>query len=939
MQSPSATRPVTRLLPLAFLLPLLLTATPAASHVSQSRDSSTGWEGGLWLPHPGGVTNDPAIQVPPNGVTRGGFHGRRALLQASAPASEPPLADTADPSSSAPASSAALAPSSAFPSAPPSASPSDSPTASPSDSPTASPSASPPASPSAPSAPPSSPSPGGVSSGTPLETPATPAPPSGAGGGNAGGGAGNVGDGGATFDMPGPVCEGQCCSNAAPEIPDGMPMMTSSWLSSQLAHGAKIHVRHQCCGFWWRAADGKTWNGSVATSSDFSQPDVSQALTVIRVSATTIKLQTPSSTFLCKAPPSPPNATYPRGVLATTAEATDPLTTFTVIPIPGSRRGGNSSTDAAAAGTGANSSTGSSSNSSSSSSSSDYLGLIALASADGYYLSMGEVAPEFLDVVTEGDTAAGAGDEEWLDVREVMTVPAVRGVNLGGWLVGEQWMNPKAFAYMPWGDGTRVTFQSTTTDLYISAVSTGTEATLACNAPAVTVLQYFQLLTVPGAAENVRQVVGQMGQYWGVYTGSTTVWTKDNEPQGSSSGFTLLLLGAELNRATPMNDSLRVMIRAPNGQLLQAHEDGTITADYSADATNATLWSGPAVFFMDLINSVQGDWQAASTAGPDAAESLFDSVHSKLITELEWQDMRGKGVNTVRIPTPYWIALEDPSFAFSSPPASPAANNSSSSSNTSSTPAGAPELPYPSGALAYLDWAFDMAAKYGLRIWLSVHVAPGSQIGEAFSRDGLIRWSGLNVDRTLDFVRWIGTRFGGNPSLFGVGLLHEPVAPSYYGVLGVDGDELREYYRKAHDLIRERCACCFVSIEGRVGKSMWDVAFHMLDTWHPNVLYETHLYNVLSGIPVATRKLPQLAELEIGEEKSNKATLLDGAQSIGRPILVGEFGVAMASLTAQSSSRRTSLSLRCRRWGTRRRGGSSGPGNSMLQARPNGNFR
>ncbi|CAI5984372.1 unnamed protein product [Closterium sp. NIES-64] len=182
-----------------------------------------------------------------------------------------------------------------------------------------------------------------------------------------------------------------------------MPKMTSSWLSSQLAHGAKvstcgiraaasggeqqlsrvvptqrfskspcltppfyppqIHVRHQNSGFWWRAADGKTWSGSVATSSDFDQPDVSQALTVIRVSATTvslgmcmcmflpvgegvmegdegeiihsssspsfptpsqtklqtpsaaacslfksptIKLQTPCSTFLCKAPPSRP---------------------------------------------------------------------------------------------------------------------------------------------------------------------------------------------------------------------------------------------------------------------------------------------------------------------------------------------------------------------------------------------------------------------------------------------------------------------------------------------------------------------------------------------------------------------------------------------------------------------------------------------------------
>ncbi|CAI7800968.1 unnamed protein product, partial [Closterium sp. NIES-54] len=282
MSSPPAIPSATRRFQIAFLLPLLLTVTTAASHVSQHLVDSYngGWEGELGLPDAGGVlADDSAFQVSSNGVTRAVFHGRRALLQAPAPASEPPLSDTADPSASAPASSAPLAPASAPASSSPSAPASSSPSAPPSASPAAPPSASP----SAPSAQPSSPSPGGASSGTPLTTPASPTPPSAAGGGNGG----NVGDGGATFDMPGPVCEGQCCSNAAPVIPDGMPKLTSSWLSSQLAHGAKIHVRHQNSGFWWRAADGKTWSGSVATSSDFDQPDVSQALTVIRVSATT----------------------------------------------------------------------------------------------------------------------------------------------------------------------------------------------------------------------------------------------------------------------------------------------------------------------------------------------------------------------------------------------------------------------------------------------------------------------------------------------------------------------------------------------------------------------------------------------------------------------------------------------------------------------------
>ncbi|CAI7847755.1 unnamed protein product [Closterium sp. NIES-53] len=42
---------------------------------------------------------------------------------------------------------------------------------------------------------------------------------------------------------PGPTCEGKCCSNAAPVLAPGVPKMTSLWLSSQLAHGA----RGKCC--------------------------------------------------------------------------------------------------------------------------------------------------------------------------------------------------------------------------------------------------------------------------------------------------------------------------------------------------------------------------------------------------------------------------------------------------------------------------------------------------------------------------------------------------------------------------------------------------------------------------------------------------------------------------------------------------------------------
>ena len=61
-----------------------------------------------------------------------------------------------------------------------------------------------------------------------------------------------------------------------------------------------------------------------------------------------------------------------------------------------------------------------------------------------------------------------------LDVREAMAVPAMRGVNLGGWLVAEEWMAPPLFADVAQDlDGTARTFQSLATGLWITAPQGG----------------------------------------------------------------------------------------------------------------------------------------------------------------------------------------------------------------------------------------------------------------------------------------------------------------------------------------------------------------------------------------------------------------------------------------------------------------------------------
>ena len=63
-----------------------------------------------------------------------------------------------------------------------------------------------------------------------------------------------------------------------------------------------------------------------------------------------------------------------------------------------------------------------------------------------------------------------------LDVREAMAIPALRGVNLGGWLVVEEWMTPTLFGAVGGEvDGVSMHFQSVTTGLWISAQQSGVQ--------------------------------------------------------------------------------------------------------------------------------------------------------------------------------------------------------------------------------------------------------------------------------------------------------------------------------------------------------------------------------------------------------------------------------------------------------------------------------
>ncbi|CAI7873961.1 unnamed protein product [Closterium sp. NIES-53] len=537
-------------------------------------------------------------------------------------------------------------------------------------------------------------------------------------------------------------------------------------------------------------------------------PSASQALTIIRVSDTEFQFLTPSNTFLTKAPSM---------FLETTTNSSDPLTVFTIEYIPDTV-------------------------------------YVVFKSSDGWYISQdGDKGPQFW---WRGEP----GDWERLDVREIMWVPAIRGANLGSWLMTEPWMNREAFKFAGYGDGTRFTLRSVISGQYVTAPGGG-GTIMTCNG-SLNKDTYLHLTTVRNASSSTRRISVQWLQYWAVRDNSPNVWVQSTEPEGAASNFELFIFGIPLNGSTEQRSgSVRVVLRAPNGLFVQANPDGSLTADLLDSLDNDAIWSSAAAFDLTVLWRVEADWQAAYTAGA-AAPSIYENIRRNFLKEADWQKMQELGINTVRIPLAYWIGLD-----------------------------ASPEFPFVPGAATYLDWAFEMGRKYGVRIWFSVHVAPGSQAGKGNARDGLIRWRGANINRTLDFVTWLADRYGADPMWLGMGLLNEPVVPGANGYAGVDLEDMRGYYSAAFNAIRARCLCCFVAMEGRVGSNFGDVMWHMSDAWHNNVILEQHIYEVFGNFFSS-----QGVNFELDYAYTTRVNnIVSFQEKVGRQLLVGEFCNAMGN--------------------------------------------
>jgi glucan 1,3-beta-glucosidase len=158
----------------------------------------------------------------------------------------------------------------------------------------------------------------------------------------------------------------------------------------------------------------------------------------------------------------------------------------------------------------------------------------------------------------------------------------------------------------------------------------------------------------------------------------------------------------------------------------------------------------------------------------------------------DFQKIAAAGFNTVRIPVGFW--------AYSI----------------------APGESYTQGAAPYIDSAIAWARQTGLKVWIDLHGAPGSQNGfdNSGQRMTTPTWQqGDTVARTLAVLETITQKYA-KPEyqdvVVAIELLNEPLS------FDLNFDELKQFYRNGFDQVRAVSDTPVMLHDGFVSPSTWN---------------------------------------------------------------------------------------------------------------------
>ncbi|KAI3934934.1 hypothetical protein MKW92_013127 [Papaver armeniacum] len=370
----------------------------------------------------------------------------------------------------------------------------------------------------------------------------------------------------------------------------------------------------------------------------------------------------------------------------------------------------------------------------------------------------------------------------------------VRGVSLGNWLVVEGWMKPSLFTDIPTADlldGTKVWLKSLKLNKYVSAKNGG-GAGVSVDIEKADNWETFRLWRVNESVYQFRTINGQFLSCAG---------------QGGSVTATSNLSSLKETFTIERSSFFQVIIKHSSGKYLQASSGNELKADYVGKPGFND--GNAAIFNMTIHGIMQGEYQLSNGYGPDKAKQVLTDHRNSYITREDFQYLSQHDINAVRIPVGWWIT-KDPN----------------------------PPAPYVGGSLAALDNAFKWAKEFDIKCIINLHAAPGSQNGKehSSSRDDIIDWTKSdNIQKTLEVIEFLATKYGNDTSLLGIDLLNNP---------DVSFDALQKYYEDGYNIIRKHSSKAYV-IMCQLSSGDQDPAnLYRANTGKSNVVLDLHYYNL-----------------------------------------------------------------------------------------------
>lgn len=237
-------------------------------------------------------------------------------------------------------------------------------------------------------------------------------------------------------------------------------------------------------------------------------------------------------------------------------------------------------------------------------------------------------------------------------------------------------------------------------------------------------------------------------------------------------------------------------------------------------------WMSPALF---EGTTAEDEYYLPTQLSPEVYEARIKIHRSEYITERDFVTIKRMGMDSVRIPVPYFIFGDRKPFI---------------------------------GCIEELDKAFNWAEKYGLTILIDLHTVPLSQNGfDNGGISGVCKWAQNpdEVEFALGVLERLAQRYGNRKGLFGIQPLNEPITENMWDTMDIQNRYapadpelakgsapitmkfLRQFYMDAYDRIsaympKDKYVVIHDGFELMAWKDF------MQEEKYSNVILDTHQY-------------------------------------------------------------------------------------------------